>query len=378
LERANILTGLRTHAVNITSNAVHSTVEGRITQAIASVLPGGVGLSAHRKAMAEAVAGSVAPMMVAAEFALAQESLVRQFEILMESDAETRLLLQHIGGNKWMDKNNAALPGMFGKVVRTYGFSTLGAEDALFKTVPFRYALALQKAKGQQPDYLAAMKYAEDQVFQKELGDLAGPIVSALNKYPAVELLLQIFFKKTLINLTKRAFDYTPVLGVLKNTHSLRGQKGVDARNLAAARQIVGFAIAAIALGLSQGGDDEDEDSMIMGFGPVGGRSSNDRKLFNAAYGGGLAVGETGGYKIDMSRLDPFSTHIGLTFGLVSAGRAMWTGEGDAGSIILQTGLAAVLNKSFLAQPAEIATLATQGESGRLFDELCTRTWSTL
>jgi hypothetical protein len=363
--RAFILTGIFTHGVNVVSNAAFQAIEMGITRPIAAALPGGGGAANHYKALTTALLRSAADVYAVLRFGMTQEFPAAHFEALAQARPGTRQDLLDLGGNKWMDQHGGALPGLYGKGVRTVGFSPLGAMDLLFKIVPYRYALAMQEAQGQPVDYGKAVEMAEYQTFQTALSEGMSGVQRFVGAHPMIGFIVP--FIKTLVNLINRSLDYTPVLGQLVNRDQLLGYHGTDARNAALAQAVVGLGLALVTLALHGDGDDDDE-SKLSGMGPLDYNKqalwlANNEKL-------GL---KTGDVVVPLWRLEPFASMMGLTIAAKDAYR-LGSDTGDyaaAGRTVAAALGQVVVGKSFMkgAEEAMQAALDVEGRGWKYLTE---------
>jgi hypothetical protein len=339
--RAFILTGIMTHGVNLLSNAVFGSVEQLLTRPIAEALPGGRGAINHYREFGKALARTVADIYPALRFGMTEEFPAAHFEAFLRMRPEMQDEAMNLGGNKWMDSHGGVLPGSYGKWVRTVGFSPLGAADLVFKLLPYRMSVNLQKQNGGVVDYGKAIAAAEYQTFQTQLSEGMAKISTGINHFPLIGFIIPFF--KTLVNLINRTFDYTPVISQMRNADNFRGD--AEARNVAIAQGLVGGILAALALALHGDGDD-DPESRLSGTGPT----NFDKRNLWLANNEPLAL-EVGGYLVPLWRIEPFASAMGLAIGVSDALRAAGK-DGDyetAGKLVASALTQVVVGKSFMS-----------------------------
>lgn len=364
--RAFVLTGIFTHGVNILSNAIFQPLDMLVTRAIKEALPGGAGAPAHYRALAQAVVQTMSDIKAAAVFGMTQEFPAAHFEALLKANPDTRQELLDLGGNKWMDQHGGALPGTYGKTVRTVGFSPLGAMDLIFKLVPYRYSINLQKAQnpGAPVDYAKAISVAENTVFQNKLDKVTAMLPQVVKFAPPIGFLLP--FIKTLVNLIKRALDLDLVFGTVKNIDHLRGTHGKDAQSYALAKAAVAAAFGLVVLALHGDGDD-DEDSRLSGMGPL---DPNEKKLW-LANNKQIGLKITEALTVSLVRMEPFASGAALTIAEKEAWDLATEGEFKAAGWKLVEALGQlVVGKSFMKAPSEAlqAALDVEGHGDRFLE----------
>jgi hypothetical protein len=323
-----------------------------VTRPLAEAMWGGGGALKHYQAYNRAVLGSLTDIWPAITFGMTAEFPVEQFNQLTKARPELQKVLLDLGNNKWLDHTPGAIPGAYGRVVRTYGFSPLGAADIVFKMVPYRYSVNLQTAQGVSVDYVKAVEMGEFETFQAEIKGKLGMLAQLGVDYPALTFIMP--FVKTLINLIRTSIDYTPILGQAKNLNDLLGNKGNDARRLALAQGVVGTAIATIAV-LLHGGGDDDEESLLSSTGPV---NFNKQALFQANHEKlGLRIGDV---VLPLWRFEPLASVLGLSIAASQASKM----DGEAArKHIVSALLQVVIGKSFMVGPAEAIDAAVNYET---------------
>ena len=307
---------------------------------------------------------AVADVIPALAFGMTEEFPVAHFQQFLRMRPELQQAAMDLGGNKWMDSHGGALPGSYGRWVRTVGFSPLGAADLVFKLVPYRLSLRLQEMNGQVPDYAVAVADAEYQTFQTQLSPSMGNLSAFINSHPAFGFIVPFF--RTLVNLINRTFDYTPVLSQMRNVDNYRGP--VEARNLAFAQALVGTVLSALAVFLHGSGDDED-DSVLSGMGPT----QYDRRAAWLANNEPLGL-QVGDWLVPMWRIEPFAGMMGLSIAAADAVRQYQKDApledvfGPLGSSFIHM----VVGKSFMQGASDLLnglTAAERGSSWKYFSE---------
>lgn len=359
---AFILTGALTHFWNLASTAAHFALNKGLIESLAAMGPGGVGLMKHGELLFN-MAGVMADIKAAAMFQLMDDDKARQLEVLLSSTPDQQRMMLEIAGHKWMDDSRKALPGKYGSAVR-YSFKILGAEDAIFKVLSYRYELRKQQALGQAPDHEAAINAANFDTFTADVGIFSNAIAQFKNKHPALVFIVP--FVKTLTNITKRAFELSAVgaipTAMMRGDMSWYGTPGVngqDAANKAYATALVAASLAAIAVLLH--GDDDDKDRGLIGLDGMPPVSKTKKALWSQTHANnGLRIGNT---HIDMSRLSPISDAIGIDLAMYRMFRD-WKALGpdatkeDMRDIVANAGSTIVYNlllgKSWMQQPEQL------------------------
>ena len=341
LWRANILTGLFTHEVNVTSNAANMLIEFGLVNPIQEMLPGGIGLGGYLDAL-KAMGGyrkvltDIWALMKYSAFEEAPAS--RLSHLLDQRDPELLALMRGTEGSKWADTHRKFIPGLAGKVVRGAGFVPLGIEDAIFKVIPFRYELARQQAAGEQRNVTAAIDAANKLTFQDGTGMLGMVVAKMHEKAPYSEF--WITFVKTMTNLIKRSFDLTPGLSQAKNWDALIGKEGDKARREAIALSIVGVGIASMVMALM--GDDDDE-VQLSGFAPF---DRLKKLLWLEEHDNiGLRIGDE---VYPFYRMSPLAEPAGLTIGAYNSIK-----QGEAGPLF-NAMYQSIVTKHFMAKIADL------------------------
>jgi hypothetical protein len=227
--------------------------------------------------------------------------------------------------------------------VRTVGFSPLGATDAVFKMLPYRYSINLQTAMGRTVDYTEAVETAEYLTFQDAMKGFLASLPQAGVDYPTVKLIMP--FIKTLVNLLDRMTSILPVVSQIKHIDDLVGNYGPEPRNHAMALGLFGVALATLAVMLHGGGDD-DPESLLSGTGP---RNPDKKALWMANHEKlGLKIGES---EVSLWRMDPFSDVMGLS---IAASDAIRQNDEDSLAVLGAAIANAIVGKSFMPGPADL------------------------
>lgn len=302
LFKAMVLTGPFTHLFNVASTALNLSLNKLIIDPIAAAMPGGLGTGKHFEVLF-GLTGIMSDIKAASLFALKQESVSAQLEVLLNASPEQQMMILETAGHKWMDDNNKYLPGKFGRIVRTVGYAPLGMEDAVFKTIAFRYELAKQRAMGLPEDHAAALAAAQHDVFQQDM-KLMKMVTTPLFKFlPWMGFFMP--FTTTLGNLFKQSLELFPPTSLVINGTNLIGMNGVDARNRSYAKLIVGSAITLAVLAIDSG--DDDEDKILNGMAPASKAKRDTWLEFNQNMGVKVF-----GKNYDMSKFDPLATASAL------------------------------------------------------------------
>lgn len=350
--KANILSGLFTHEVNITGNALSIALEEAaikpIGAAIGSIRGEGQNLSDQARA-AKAITGIWGNALAMAKFAAKQEYPGKQLAQIATMDQKMAPLALTTLENKW--RSPAALPGFIGRTVRNYGYTPLGMEDAFAKAIVYQLELARSNGNIEQ-----ALLEADRQTFNERLHGLHGKLSHAIQG-TALEFVFP--FTKTLANLVKAGLRLTPGINMAIPSYreELSGRLGPSRQNDAIARMIVGSALSA-AIAALHGGDDPEDEGALSGLGPATGARRKIWLQENSPLGL-----NTGDVSFPMYRFDPFSTQAGVTIAVIdaqSAYNAFKNGKITEDEWVRRNGDAAksvsrvVLDKHFMANAAGI------------------------
>lgn len=334
LFQANILTGLFTHQINVTSNVANLLLELGWDQVIKAGLGGkaGVrGLAAGYRELGE-VRKLVADIYAMMKYNAFEEMPAHRLTLLLAQKDPTLLALMQGDEIKWRDSKSKHLPGMFGKVVRTYGYVPLGIEDAIFKVILYKFELARQRGAGEAQDITKAIEFAKEGTFQSDF-----PMPDWLHHWAAKGA--GILFMKTMTNMIRRTLQHIPVAGQIVERKALAGKRGEDAQRAAIARGISGVLISALLWGAI--GDDDDDEAPITGYAPF---ERRERALWMMDRDQvALRIGDT---LYPLYRLDPAAGIIGLN---VAAKHAANAGDADQAAKVLANGLyQSVVSKHFM------------------------------
>ena len=295
----SLVSGIPTHVVNMTSNAMVSFLEdiNRFVAAGIGLFHGGekVTFDEAIAQMAATPAGAMAGFKAFSE-AIKDETSPLQFRSKMDLPFRQ------------------AIPGKLGKVVRI-PTRFLGAEDALFKTMAMTkelYALAARETGGDKaamqklidnpPKEMleAAWEVGQERTFTNRPGPIASAITQLRNKHPAIGIILP--FVRTPANIIGYALRHTPMAFAYKNVRDAMKAGGAK-RDQALARVATGSSIGAAVIGLTAAG-------LITGTPP---EDPNERRLWYAQgyQPNSLRIGDTW---VSYSRLEP----VGMLFGIAA------------------------------------------------------------
>lgn len=311
LFKAFILTGFGTHFVNMLSNTIHMSINKLIVDAVAASAKDGVGFVNHYKILF-GLTGVVSDILAVAKFAAFDEYKLKQLDILLSAKPSQQEMMLEISGSKWMDDTNKAIGGRTGRFVRNFGFVPLGVEDAIFKVISYRYELAKQHALGQKPNHKAAIEAAKYDTFQT---DLKNSIINTQHLRNAPYLQYFFPFVKTLVNVSNTALRGTPLVALMEEDN-LKGKHGIDARNRAYGRLLVGAGVTLMALMMAS--DEDDDDNLeLTGFQPY---DKEDRAVFlETRQNLGFTIGDT---SVSLARFGPYAYALGLNKALYDAVKA--------------------------------------------------------
>lgn len=295
----SLVSGIPTHVVNMTSNAMVSFLEdiNRFVAAGIGLFHGGekVTFDEAIAQMAATPAGAMAGFKAFSE-AIKDETSPLQFRSKMDLPFRQ------------------AIPGKLGKVVRI-PTRFLGAEDALFKTMAMTkelYALAARETGGDKaamqrlidnpPKEMLekAWEVGQERTFTNRPGPIAAAITQLRNKHPAIGIILP--FVRTPANIIGYALRHTPMAFAYKNVRDAMTAGGAK-RDQALARVATGSSIGAAVIGLTAAG-------LITGTPP---EDPNERRLWYAQgyQPNSLRIGDTW---VSYSRLEP----VGMLFGIAA------------------------------------------------------------
>ena len=349
LFQANILTGIFTHEVNITSNLANMLMEFAFIQPVKGLVGGKKGLAgtAAGYKMLGGYKQLLSDIWALMKYNAFEElPASRLSHLLAQRDPTMIALMRGSEGSKWNDTKRKYIPGKAGKIIRGYGFVPLGVEDAIFKVIPFRFELARQQGAGEAQDIAKAIRFAEEMTFQSK-SEFAATVSRFTSKHPSTKPWL--LFIKTMTNIMKRITELTPVAGQVYNKKELLGLEGKDAQQAAVARMIVGWSLAAMLWGLIDDGEDDGEIG-IIGYGP-----SERRKeaLWKKAGNEQVAL-RVGEDLYPFYRLDPVAGFIGLVAAEKKAATYTEAEKYDDAMVEIANGFyQAIMSKHFMVNVEE-------------------------
>lgn len=344
----SLLSGPRTHAVNMLSNTMTAlwTLPETATAAAIGKLHGG------EKVLAREVPARAFGMIEGGKEGL--RAFAKTLRTGEPTDPQTKIETQR----------HRAVPGVAGEAVRMPG-RFLMAEDELFKAIARRSeinALAVRQAaqeslKGpaladrvQQlkanptPEMVdKAVDYGRYQTFQKQLGEAGTALMRFSNTAPGAKFVLP--FIRTPVNLIKYATERTPAGFVMKSVRDdMSGKNGNAARDMAIARMGLGTTIAAVVTSLAAEGH-------VTGGGPTDRR---ERALLQAdgwqPYS--IKIGDT---YYAYNRLDPLGLLVGAAADLVEVGKVLPEKEKEKIASTIVAGIVKnLVNKTWLQGPANL------------------------
>lgn len=338
-----ILSGLKTHAVNITSNAMMNGLDFS-AHAIAAMTSSEVSWREVRAAAAATVHGTTLGLANAKRAFITEEP---------QGDAISRFEMGH----------RKAIGGKLGKIVRIPG-RALMAEDEFFKSVAYHQELArlaMREAVKLNPrnpkptfdDIMGNLLERQDLVeaaraaalrltFQTHMGPITAAVARALDKSRVGRLIVP--FIRTPTNILKAVAEYSiaaPLLERVRNDFAAGGAPAAVAK----ARIGIGSGFALAAVGLALNG-------MLSGNGPD---DEEERKLLEKTgwqrYS--LKVGDTW---VAYNRFDPTGTILGLSADMTEASRYLAKDELDKVGTLLIASIAMNLGeKSYLRGIADFS-----------------------
>ncbi len=325
--KAGLLTGLRTHEANLSSNLIaqgFNLQEHAVAAGLGKALPREIaGDKVFFREIPAQASGMIGGAMDGAKLAL---ETLRKGETAAEASKALDLTTRY-----------QAIPGKLGTVVRT-PYRVLAAEDKLFKEMARQanlHTLAAREA-ARTTKTTAEFRTAYDKLlknptkemtkasddmaayltFNKELGKTGKAISGAIASHPAFSVIVP--FVRTPTNVVKFFGERTP-LAVFSQKVRAEFAKGGAARDLAAAKIIVGSAWAYAGYQMAESG-------AITGGGPVdpGKRSVwlNTHKPYSAK---NPITGEWHSY----NRYEPVGTFFGAAADLSEVWKAAGTEERD-------------------------------------------------
>lgn len=348
----SLLSGPQTHVVNITSNTL--TALGQLPEHLTAAVIGKGRAMATRKQVDRVLFSEVGAraigLMAGTREGLAQAA--RAFKTGEPSDFVTKVEAQA----------QKAISGIKGEVIRI-PTRALTAEDELFKAMARRmelHGLAVREAGKEGLKGAAARKraaalvadptdemmeraldYGRYLTFQRPLGPAASKVAAFTEAMPIAKLVLP--FVRTPTNLIKFSIERSPFAPLLKEWRSDFAAKG-PRRDLAIAKSVVGtglgLAIAEMAAnGLITGGPptDRGRESMLRANGWQPYSFKVDDKYYS------------------YSRLDPFSTTIGVAADMATKYEGLSESQREDAAVMVVTSIMANLsNKTWLSGIADM------------------------
>lgn len=328
-----ILSGPKTHAVNISSNALYQALE----------------------TTAEAVA-SLTSRHVSTREVAARVSAITHGGMIGLKNAKNALLSaeSEIGGSQL--EHRKAIAGLKGEIIRTPS-RFLMAEDEFFKSVEYHAELAqlamreaiatgkpdiraeFDRIMGGISDRKDLIAKARDRArrltFQDPLGPVMSVVALGLTKSKVGRLIVP--FIRTPTNILKRAIEFTPGAFALKEVRNALSAGGRDAA-LARSRMMIGSSVMLGAVGMAAKG-------MISGAGPA---DDNEKRILMQTGWRPYSI-KSGDQWVQYSRFDPMGSLLGIAADMYELGHYVQAGEADKiGSMILTSIALNVTNKTFL------------------------------
>jgi len=314
-----LLTGIKTHAVNFTSNTL-TAIMGPTERALAARLSFGEGKHVVKGEATEMVYGMINGFMDGLSiFKKSFKTGVSQFGTEK---------VEYIG-KKAISAEALNLSGTFGRAadllgeaIRVPGKALVAADD-MFKLINYRgnmRAMALregtEKGLGRNTVDMAnfiddfmkspstkaleqSKEYANYMTFTKELDGLAGSVQKVLENHPFLRVVIP--FWRTPVNIFKFSLERTPLLNALSGQLRADITAGGVRRDMAMGKIALGSMVAMTAYTLARAG-------YITGGGP------SDKNLRNIQRQAGwqpdsLKIGDI---YYSYSRVDPMSTFLGI------------------------------------------------------------------
>jgi hypothetical protein len=347
----SLLSGPKTHIVNMTSNLVTALMDVP-EQAIAA------GIGAVRKA-----AGGSSDRVLMSEVGPGLYGTLRGAGDALA--AAKKGWAEEAGG-----KIDAVRPAIGGKAGKIIGLPTrlLNVEDEIFKAMARRSEMAkmaVRKARMEglrgdelksRIDYLATnptdeMKQAAAdaalyKTFQRPLGPAMQKVSSALQAAPILRLFVP--FIRTPTNLLKYAIERSPAAPLLKEVRAEFVAGGAK-RDLAIAKMVLGTGIGTLVAGLAA-------DGRITGNGPA---DPSAKKALEAD-GWQPYSFKIGGEYISYRRLDPWATIIGSAADAIELQSAMTDKQRrDAGAIVIGAATQNLASKTWLSGLSDLIDAIT-------------------
>jgi len=339
-----LLSGPKTHAVNITSNLL--TQLWQIPENAVAAGIGAVRGGPDRIPPAEPITRLWGFVTGARDGLVAAGKVLRTGEPL---DPISKIEM----------RKYRAIPGPAGEAIRIPG-RFLMAEDELFRTIGYRselnaQALRIARAEGKRGQALAdrvaelrnnptdammdrARDFARYSTFQAPLGKGGQALMDLSNSHPAAKVVLP--FVRTPINIMKFAAERSPFGLLMKDVRAdLSGANGKIPRDVAQARMALGTATGAAVASLALEG-------RITGGGPADPREAAALR----ATGWQPYSVKIGGAYYSYARLDPLATTIGVAADMAEVSKEMGQPESDKVAAMIVASLSRnLVNKTYLS-----------------------------
>lgn len=330
-----ILSGPKTHAVNVVSNAMMAGLEFS-AHAIAAATSSHVSLNEIKARSSAAVHGTIIGLSNAKGAFLTEEP---------QGDASSKL-----------EAPRKAIKGRIGKFVRIPG-RLLMSEDEFFKSVSYHQelaGLAMREAVQKNPkspkaefdkimgDLLnrrdlieQARAKARVDTFQTPMGPITAAVARALDQSKVGRLIVP--FLRTPTNILKTVAEYTPAAPLLGRVRASYKAGGADWA-VAKGRITIGSGFALSAIGLTMAG-------LMSGAGPDDDR---ERKILETMGWQPYSV-KLGDRWYKYNRFDPLGTILGITADMVETSEYLSDDElGKAGAMIAASIAMNLGDKSYL------------------------------
>lgn len=348
----NLVSGLKTHSVNIVSNLVTAGL-----QLPEHALAAGVGgiRSALTRSTDKVYFSELGPrltgMLQGARTGLANARIALKTGRASDDTHKVESRFQH------------AIPGRLGHVVRI-PTRMLTAEDEFFKGMALGSDLAgsavrRARAEGLRGEALsariaelnanpsdealrAAKDYARYVTFQRQLGPLGMRASQLSNEVPGLKIIIP--FVRTPTNLLKFAVERSPAAPLLKEWRADMMAGGAR-RDLAMVRATSGTALGALAASWAAQG-------IVTGGGPA---DDNARRILMADGWQPYSI-KIGGKYYSYARLDPLATTLGMAADYVDKSGKMTERQADEQAMTLTASIIQNLeNKVWLSGMADFA-----------------------
>lgn len=300
-----LVSGPRTHAVNIISNLVTAGLQ--LPEHAAAAALGALRRGSTDKVYFSELGPRLTGMLQGARTGLANAKVALMTGRASDDTHKVESRFQH------------AIPGKFGHVVRI-PTRLLTAEDEFFKGMALGSELAsrsvrMAKAEGLKGEALtrriaelnanptdemlaAGKDFARYVTFQRQLGDLGSKVSQITNQVPGVKIMFP--FIRTPTNLLKYAVERSPAAPLLKEWRADMAAGGAR-RDLAIVRASSGTALGALAASWAAQG-------VITGGGPA---DQNERRILMADGWQPYSI-KVGDRYYSYARLDPLATTLGM------------------------------------------------------------------